>query len=61
MEIVILPYLLMTTVTAVRTETIATQRGIKGGGGVPLQPLASPYRPTLFYQLICQQVTGFPT
>ena len=31
----------MSTVTAVRTETIATQRpkGIEGGEGVPLQPL----------------------
>ena len=39
MESVILPYLLMSTVTAVRTETIETKRGIEGGGGVPLQPL----------------------
>jgi hypothetical protein len=42
MESVILPYLLMSTVTAGRAETIATQREIEGGGGVPLQPLRLP-------------------
>ena len=42
METVILPYLLMSTVTAVRTETIATQRGIEGGGGVLYSLFALP-------------------